>query len=58
MPNLGSESLLVMIGGLLAMGKKGDPHSASVALVQGITPVTLGQDSIVLTTVDNTVMYN
>ena len=48
MPNLGSESLLVVIGGLLAMVKKGDPHSASVALLQGITPVALGQDSGVL----------
>ena len=48
MPNLGSESLLVVIGGLLAMVKKGDPHSASVVLLQGITPVALGQDSGVL----------
>ena len=48
----------MVTGGLLAMVKKGDPHSASVALLQGVTPVALGQDSGVLTAVDNTVMYN
>ena len=54
MPNLESESLLVMIGGLLGTLAKGLSQflerilvlgSASVALGQGLPPVALGLDS-------------
>ena len=54
LPNLGSGSLLVMIRGLLATVTKVAPSaleltlilgSTSVALLQSLAPVALGQDS-------------
>ena len=54
LPHLGSESLLVMIWGSFGHGDKGAQSAseatwvlgyAPMALVQGLAPVALGQDS-------------